>query len=533
MDKDTPVYATFLDNAKAFNTVWHNGLFYKLYKLGIKGKTWRIMKDSFKGVTSSVLFAGKLSEYFNIKQGVGQGRTLSAWFFLVMIDDLITDLDHTLRGLKLVDLHLPCVLLADDTTVMANSHHSMQHLLDTISNYAKRWRLKYNADKSCSILFTNKRRTDIPSFLFDNSPIPVVKIKKYAGITLKYNCKPNDAIKEACDKGKHLLNSFYFIGIRDGGMNPLTSMKIWKRIILPSVLYGCELWSNMTNTSIEELELCQRYAARRMQAFDKYSPTEATRSTLGLWSMEAYIDKMKLCFFNRLCRGDWTLIWKKIFILRLCQYLTNSLTQTGFIADIDKIFKKYGMGSVLLNYAVKIHTENKLVWNRYIIDTIQNLEESTWYANMELRSVLIHFRNIHLDLKPSSIWLLGRKFPSMLWPLSEIVKLYIMPVGKIMICKLCGKETDDRAKHLILGCEMLIEERNVFFERVIDTLEVRDGVNLFNQEDDILLETLLGSKVDCLSSINDDVWDKLMLVTAESITSFYKKMHAVLFTNIS
>ena len=80
---------------------------------------------------------------------------------------------------------------------------------------------------------------------------------------------------------------------------------------------------------------------------------------------------------------------------------------------------------------------------------------------------------------------------------------------------------------------MLIEERNVFFERVIDTLEVRDGVNLFNQEDDILLETLLGSKVDCLSSINDDVWDKLMLVTAESITSFYKKMHAVLFTNIS
>jgi hypothetical protein len=191
------------------------------------------------------------------------------------------------------------------------------------------------------------------------------------------------------------------------------------------------------------------------------------------------------------------------------------------------------MGSALLNYAVKVQTESKLVWNRYIIDTIQNLEESTWNANMELRSDLIHFRNIHLDLKPSGIWLLGRKFPSMLWPLSEIVKLYIMPVGKIMICKLCGKETDDRAKHLILGCEMLLEERDVFFERVIDTLEVRDGVNLFNQEDDIILETLLGSKVDCLSSINDDVWDKLMLVTAESITSFYNKMHAILLTNIS
>jgi hypothetical protein len=191
------------------------------------------------------------------------------------------------------------------------------------------------------------------------------------------------------------------------------------------------------------------------------------------------------------------------------------------------------MGSVLLDYAVRVQTEGKLVWNRNIIDNIQNIEESTWNTDIELRSDLIHFRNIHLDLKPSSIWFLGRKFPSTLWPLSEIVKLYIMPVGKVMICKLCGKETDDRAKHLILGCEKLLEERNVFFEKVIDTLEVRDGVNLFNQEDDILLETLLGSRVDCLSSIDDDVWDKLMLVTAKSITSFYNKMHSLLSTNMS
>lgn len=533
MDRDTSVYVTFLDNAKAFNTVWHSGLFYKLYRLGIQGKTWRIMKDSFENVTCSVLFAGKQSERFGIKQGVGQGRTLSAWLFLVMIDDLITELDQTLCGLKIADLHLPCVLLADDTTVMANSHHSMQHLLDNISSYARRWRLRYNADKSCTVLFTNKRTAVIPSFLFDKTQIPAVKNKKYAGVPLAYNLKSNYAIEEACDKGKHLLNSFYFIGIRDGGMNPLTSLKIWKRIILPSVLYGCELWSGIPHSMIEKLELCQRYAARRMQALDKYSPREATCSSLGLWPMEAYVAKSKLSFFNRLCGGEWSYIWKKIFTIRLCQYLTNPLNQTGFIPDIDRITKKYSMGNVLLDYAVKVQPEDKRVWNRHISCVIQSQEETSWRANMELRNDLIHFRNIHLDLKPSNIWFLGRKFPSMLWPLSEIVKLSVMPVVKSVICKLCGKEVDDRAKHLIVGCEMLFEERNVYFERVIDTLEVRDGIDLFNQEDDILLETLLGSRVDCLTSINDDVWNRLMLVTAGGIASLYKKMNAILTPNVS
>ena len=38
------IYSCFLDSAKAFDTVWVDGLFFKLFNLGIQGKTWRLLK---------------------------------------------------------------------------------------------------------------------------------------------------------------------------------------------------------------------------------------------------------------------------------------------------------------------------------------------------------------------------------------------------------------------------------------------------------------------------------------------------------
>ena len=48
LDLHSNVYAAFLDTEKAFDTVWHSGLFYKLHNLGIKGKISRIIKHNLK-----------------------------------------------------------------------------------------------------------------------------------------------------------------------------------------------------------------------------------------------------------------------------------------------------------------------------------------------------------------------------------------------------------------------------------------------------------------------------------------------------
>ena len=50
-----------------YDTVWRNGLWFKLWELGVKRKMWRVIKRMYE---SSVLLDGKQSKAFSIEQGV-------------------------------------------------------------------------------------------------------------------------------------------------------------------------------------------------------------------------------------------------------------------------------------------------------------------------------------------------------------------------------------------------------------------------------------------------------------------------------
>ena len=41
-------YTFFLDVQKAYDTVWRNGLWFKLWELGVKGKMWRVIKRMYE-----------------------------------------------------------------------------------------------------------------------------------------------------------------------------------------------------------------------------------------------------------------------------------------------------------------------------------------------------------------------------------------------------------------------------------------------------------------------------------------------------
>ncbi|CAG2219861.1 unnamed protein product [Mytilus edulis] len=62
------------------------------------------------------------------------------------------------------------------------------------------------------------------------------------------------------------------------------------------------------------------------------------------------------------------------------------------------------------------------------------------------------------------------------------------------------KESLDIVKHLIMECHVLLTERNVMFYKIVDELPIQKSVDIFNLDDDDLLEVLLGA-------VNDIVYD--------------------------
>ena len=79
------LYVCFLDVQKAFDKVWHNGLFVKLYEKGIKSNLLRTIIDLHNGMKSCVLYKGNYSDWFPVLQGTRQGGVLSPFLMAYCI----------------------------------------------------------------------------------------------------------------------------------------------------------------------------------------------------------------------------------------------------------------------------------------------------------------------------------------------------------------------------------------------------------------------------------------------------------------
>ena len=81
------VVTTFLDIEKAFD-VWHNGLRYKIFQLGLPTKMMCWLSDFLVGQLIQVNVNSSLSNQINPKEGVPQGSLLSPLLFLIYVNDL-------------------------------------------------------------------------------------------------------------------------------------------------------------------------------------------------------------------------------------------------------------------------------------------------------------------------------------------------------------------------------------------------------------------------------------------------------------
>ena len=90
LERGSKVFSCFLDVRKAFDTVWIDGLLYKLFNdFGIKGRMWLAIKDLYTDVKAQVLCSGELSREFHVSQDTGQGRIFAPFMYKVYINSLL------------------------------------------------------------------------------------------------------------------------------------------------------------------------------------------------------------------------------------------------------------------------------------------------------------------------------------------------------------------------------------------------------------------------------------------------------------
>lgn len=155
LDENRVSGLVFVDYRKAFDLIDHNILLNKLYSYGIRGQFLELFESYFSDRSQCVNVNGVKSTIRHIDYGVPQGSILGLLLFIVFINDLPGQIEHSV-----VDIY------ADDTTLSCAHDYSnapqsivveLQKDITSLANWSKSNHLVMNEEKTKTILVTGKR----------------------------------------------------------------------------------------------------------------------------------------------------------------------------------------------------------------------------------------------------------------------------------------------------------------------------------------------------------------------------------------
>jgi len=245
----------FVDLAKAYDSVPHEGLLAKTERFGISGIALNWLKAIYK--SPKVMCRDGMGGFSGAQpydRGVRQGDPLSPALFDIFMDDLMCQELHNLGVDIKVDpayvgsnglQKLAALLYADDIVLMADSVEKVQMQCDILTKWCDRNEMRVNAAKCGIMVFNFTGDLDLQGsdekISIQGSTIPKVNSYTYLGVEIDTNLSEETMIKKRIEVCKRTILDYQ--RFLSSNRVPLTAKTTCIRaIIQPTLTYGAEIW---------------------------------------------------------------------------------------------------------------------------------------------------------------------------------------------------------------------------------------------------------------------------------------------------
>ena len=179
------VLFVMLDIEKAYDRAWRPGVLRRLRDIGVDGRMISWIHDFLRERKARVVVEGGKSKWRPSLHGVPQGSPLSPLLFNIFVAPVLARV-KTGRLMFADDIGL--FLRGKD---MQRLSRQMTRELEWVSNWARRWRAKFNLSKCSAIALSRKRPVPKPRVRFEGKTLQVpekeeelIENAKYLGVVL-------------------------------------------------------------------------------------------------------------------------------------------------------------------------------------------------------------------------------------------------------------------------------------------------------------------------------------------------------------
>ncbi|GMT28689.1 hypothetical protein PFISCL1PPCAC_19986 [Pristionchus fissidentatus] len=252
-----PLYLGCVDFKNAFDCVEWNAVWHALCTFGVHPTLIDLLRRLYES-SSTLIRVNEDLVPVSVKRGVRQGDTLSPRLFNAVLRSAMDDIDWETCGIRIDGRHLSHLEYADDVALVAKSRPELE-MLRKLMEACARVGLEVNASKT--VLLTSCSTTRAP-ITIDGQVFKFVEFTTYLGGRISLPLNPSEEVEyrirlgwAAWSKLHHLLASRIL---------PMkTKRRLFDSCILPTVLYGSEVWA-LRSSDKERLNVTLRKMERRM-----------------------------------------------------------------------------------------------------------------------------------------------------------------------------------------------------------------------------------------------------------------------------
>ena len=238
----------------------------KLKHLGVRGKSYNLIKSYLTERTQRVFYNGNYSEPVEIKYGVPQGSVMGPLLFTIYVNDV-------LRVCSKLDLSL----FADDKAGVISDQNTsslircLNHELKLLYKWVLCNKLSLNMSKTVFMIFSlfNNYDVHLPVEIGQHV-IKQVFYTKYLGIILDYQLKWKEHISSMTSKLSKISAIIYRIRKK---LTPQALRILYYGLVYSKLIYGIVFWGGTWATHLKSVVLVQKRIIRCMSYAKKYDST--------------------------------------------------------------------------------------------------------------------------------------------------------------------------------------------------------------------------------------------------------------------
>ena len=299
----------FFDLEKAYDRTWRFGILKALYNCELRGELPLFIRAFMLNRKFRVKVGTALSEIKDQEEGVPQGCVLSVTLFALAINGIASVIPSEIMHTLFVD----DLSISFAASKMSTAERKIQLTIDRIVLWAERHGFKFSTSKTVVMHFCRVRlfHPD-PDIFLKGHRISCVDQTRFLGLVFdrKLTWEPHlKMLKNKCLKALEILK---ILSHTSWGADRQHLLQLYKALILPKLLYGCEVYSSAQQSKLDILNSIHHAGIRCATGAFRSSPITSMLVDAGELPLNMYRHISMIRYWFRVQRLPNSLICKSI-----------------------------------------------------------------------------------------------------------------------------------------------------------------------------------------------------------------------------